>query len=206
MTASPGGSGSAAVRKLSAAVGRGLRHPAVRGARTRLARNPVIRRLAGRPALGRSFSAAARREGLHVAAGLHLPPDSVDGLAVVLVILLGLDGQRLDDCVERVAEQQVMLQSFAPLFLVDSDHFEPLRRHGYLFEYVPPRADWEALGDGSAWSIFLARRLRALVDTYAPATIVSVHGDRADRPQDAGHLSALLAAVTSDPHETDRRP
>ncbi len=189
--------GNALVRGLKVPIDGRVREDVAGMFRGRLKRNPLVRKLAGRtPAVASLGRAAGGKKGLPVPPGNQLDLEEADSLLVAMIVLLGATGEELEQCVDDAAAAQLIAPVFKPLFVIDCDDFTTLRRHGFMFEYVPPRQEWAVLDDGGGgWSAFLARRLRRIVESYRPATIVTVQERSRHGPQETGSLAALLQAV-----------
>jgi hypothetical protein len=106
---------------------------------------------------------------------------------VVMLVAVGVDADGLVAVLEDVAA--VTDGHRRTLYVTDCDAFHELRERGLLFEYIPPRQDWERHIGGS-YDAFLARRLRTITGTYRPARVV-VHP--AGAPLADGLLAGLLA-------------
>lgn len=145
-----------------------------------LKRNPTIRRVFGKHPLAPGSDEVLRFPrvpDVEVPAGNVNPPaPSARAGPVVLFVALGLDGCALSRFVERVVLAQTSM-SFAPLFVVDCSDFEELRRHSYLFEYVPIRNEWIERSGRHDWDAYLSERLRTLVVDYDPDTVLTVGSD-----------------------------
>jgi hypothetical protein len=103
-----------------------------------------------------------------------------DGHATTMFLLWGLSEDEIDSLVDEVARLQLMQWDFKPLFVTDSDHWEPFQDHGYWFEFVPPAEDWMSHNSGGDWSQFVSERIDSIIETYAPDRIV-VYEDAAKR-------------------------
>lgn len=140
---------------------------------SRLARMRLVRRLAGRDPLPPTEQWS--RGHLVVPGGHHLPAEHRDLVPVTMIVRLDATEASLEALVDGVAREQLVTAGFRPLFVTDCDAFMVFRRHGYLFEFVPPKSDWEAIaGLAANWETFVEQRLRSLVETYRPATILVV--------------------------------
>lgn len=146
-----------------------------RGAR---AAKRVRNRLAhhARRALGRKHPEyRSKTPRLPVRPGNYLPKDVAEEAPVTLVVTFGLAGDALDKVVADIAWQQTYHLAFIPLFLVDTTETLPLRRRGYLYEYVMPMADWAAFDDPERWPDYVQSRIDAVIDTWRPNRIVTVN-------------------------------
>lgn len=177
----------------------------VRGLRTRLVRavrtDPRLRRVTYA-----AVDAVVRRgpvSGLRGApAGAATDPES---WPVVLVVVLEVTPERLERLARRAAELQAMGDAFRPLFLIDAPAFAPVRRHGFVAEYVPPRAGWEPGLGGGHWADVLAARLRECRDAYAPAaTVVLPWGTDGAGADELDVLAAVAAAAAVGPATVGR--
>lgn len=115
-------------------------------------------------------------------------PQSAPTVAVVAV---EVDDAQLDELLASLRELQVRLR-FAPLLVTDTGAFPRLRDAGVLFEYVPPRDDWELGEPGASYDAFVRARIADLVQVYRPDIVVPLDL----RPRTAAtSLAALRAAV-----------
>jgi hypothetical protein len=89
-----------------------------------------------------------------------------------MFVLVGLPSGTVARAVTEVAALQVMLSSFRPVFVTDCDQFQIFRRHGYLFEYIPPREDWTARFGDSDWTAYLRERMNLLLERYEPDRVI----------------------------------
>ncbi|MFO8075373.1 MAG: hypothetical protein R6T85_04565 [Egibacteraceae bacterium] len=97
-----------------------------------------------------------------------------------LVVALGTDEATLAEIAAAAAARRPQA-----VVVTDSDAFGVLRRHGLLFESVPPRATWEAVMDGR-YEAFLALRLAELAEVYQPERTVRLRpGQTLDPPSAA---------------------
>jgi hypothetical protein len=182
MVADHGARGSArdtgAVRRAYRAVA-GLLPPVPR---FRVQRTLTLARRAARSAAGRVAGSSG--------ALIDLP--GTDGRwrrsGVAVLLALGVDEDGLAGVLDGVAA--VEGAAGRTLYVTDCDAFHQLRDRGLLFEYIPPRADWEAHIDADGYDAFLARRLQTITRTYRPARVV-VHP--AGAPLAEGLLAGLLA-------------
>lgn len=107
-----------------------------------------------------------------VPGGRALDPEVAAGLPIVLVVLVGLDGDAVDRFVDEVAAAQMAQPTFRPLFVIDTDRFGLLREHGYLFEYLPPEGDLVHSTVGTEYGAFVAARVTRIVEAYRVATVI----------------------------------
>jgi hypothetical protein len=107
-----------------------------------------LRRWERRPDRRRRRARITAATPLKVPAGTVLPETERSSLAGLLVVLpADLDGPPLRDLVDTVAGLQLTHRTFAPLFVTGSTDSAVFRRHGYLFEFLPPQSTWERLAD-----------------------------------------------------------
>jgi hypothetical protein len=114
-------------------------------------------------------------------------------MAVVMFVVVGLPAEAVERVVGEVASLQVMLSSFRPLFVTDCDQFQVFRRHGYLFEYIPPQEDWSARFGDSDWSSFLRERMDLLLERYEPDRVIGFDDVERFTLMRTGILDALVA-------------
>ncbi len=113
--------------------------------------------------------------------------------AVVMFVVVGLPAEAVERAVAEVASLQVMLSSFRPVFVTDCDQFQVFRRHGYLFEYIPPQQDWSARFGDSDWSSFLRERMDLLLERYEPDRVIGFDDVQRFTLMRSGILDALVA-------------
>ena len=113
--------------------------------------------------------------------------------AVVMFVVVGLPAEAVERAVTEVASLQVMLSSFRPVFVTDCDQFQVFRRHGYLFEYIPPQQDWSARFGDSDWSSFLRERMDLLLERYEPDRVIGFDDVERFTLIRSGILDALVA-------------
>lgn len=93
----------------------------------------------------------------------------------VLVIGYGLDEPALEDVVEQVeALRREVDGGLRVLIVTDCDAFHIFRSRSLLFEYLPPRTEWEKHGFDQSYDDFRAARFQELFRIYAPERIVHV--------------------------------
>lgn len=142
--------------------------------------HPTVRRIFGKQPLAPRARERSRTGRPAVPSGNVNPPaPGADQPPIVMLVALGLDGPAVSDLVDRVALAQTTT-GFAPLFVVDHADFELLRRHGYLFEYIPAEGEWSERSGLEDWDEFAADRLRTVVREYGPDTMLSVPTDPDD--------------------------
>jgi hypothetical protein len=89
-----------------------------------------------------------------------------------MFMVWGLDRDALTTLVAEVARLQLMLRDFKPLFITDSDFWDPFSEHGYWFEYIPPYEEWIRHNDAVAWPDYVSERIRSIIATYRPGRVV----------------------------------
>jgi hypothetical protein len=116
------------------------------------------------------------------------PRGGSDGLTV---LVLALGQQRAD--LRAVADALLGLAArsggLRPVLVTDCDAFGVLRERGLLFEYLPPRGDWDR-HIGGDYERFLAERTAELVEVYRPRRMLVV-----GEPAQLERLPAGLVAV-----------
>jgi hypothetical protein len=170
----PGGRGGSAgwVTRMRAVLGRHANaHPWLYG--------PALRILG---ALARAGTPAK------VPAGAVVSDEVAADLPVTLVVLLGADEEIAIQVGRTVAELQVRVGGFKPVFLVDQPVWAALRRFGYVVDHLVPQAEWERWPASGAWSDYLMHRLRDCRRDYGARTTVVL-------PADAAASRDLVAAA-----------
>lgn len=75
--------------------------------------------------------------------------------------LLGLTAAQTAAFVDLVAERQRKQHNFVPVFLTDCQEFHVFRKHGFVFEYLPPSEDQASTPGGYDWAARIAERKSA---------------------------------------------
>ena len=120
-------------------------------------------------------------------------------LKTVGFAVFGLRGEALELKVRMVAAVQRRERNFAPLFLVDTLHCDPVRAHGYAYEYfpqTPPRGR-----SHSEWRSLLSQRMALVRSKWNLVEIVELGPERiagppqleARRPSDS--VAATMAGA-----------
>jgi hypothetical protein len=117
--------------------------------------------------------------------GLELP-------RIAVVLPTTADTPTLTAVVDHLAQLQAASRSFVPLIITSDIDFRPLRRYGYLFEYLPPRDRWGRLVTPDTWLEARRRRLRAILSRFAISSVITL-----PEPDDDGidGLRALLSST-----------
>jgi len=87
--------------------------------------------------------------------------------------LLGLNGTQTAAFVDLVAERQRKQHNFAPVFLTDCQEFHILRKHGFVFEYIPPSADQASAPGSYDWAARTSERIAAFKAKWAVPELFS---------------------------------
>lgn len=97
-------------------------------------------------------------------------PDRSGPLRAVM-LLGGLTEPQLDSALRELALNGAADDE--PLVITDCDALRTLDGFGYLYEYIPPREDWEGrLGrDGNEYDDFVGRRLVSIAGMYGVAGV-----------------------------------
>lgn len=169
--------------------------------RGRLRANNFLRRITRRrplpPAEARSAVVSAPGA-LPVLSGRPLIDSGVESLPVALVLCVGSGGDEIARLVDGIAELQADRQSFRPVFVVDNDDFVAFRRNDYLFEYLVPRDEWEALTGANDWPLYVERRLRQVTAAFRPTVVVDLSPvDDVKKVEGRAALLGALAGVAS---------
>ena len=114
---------------------------------------------------------------------------------IAVVLPTAADTRTLTAVVDHLAQLQAASRSFTPLLITSNIDFGPLRRYGYLFEYLPPRDRWGRLANRDTWLEARQRRLRTILTRFAITSVVTL-----PEPDEDGidGLRALLSAVLPD--------
>jgi len=92
-------------------------------------------------------------------------------LKVIGVSVCGFGRADLEKVVDMVSRQQEKNRDFAPVFLTDSTEFDVFRRHGFVFEYMPPPAQQP---EGTeAWDSYAEGRLQLIKRKWNLAQIIT---------------------------------
>ena len=91
-----------------------------------------------------------------------------------VMLLGGLTEPQLDSALRELALNGAAEDE--PLVITDCDALRTLDRAGYLYEYIPPREDWEnhLRRDGDDYDRFVRRRLASIAGMYGLATVPSI--------------------------------
>ena len=89
----------------------------------------------------------------------------------VLISLLGLKGCDREAAINLIA--RALPREETPVFVTDDPDFAPLAAAGHLYEYFPPLLSQANFADGPSWEHYLARRLRLLLEKWAPVRVVA---------------------------------
>jgi hypothetical protein len=148
--------------------------------------------------LGRAFASLLRRrrssapEELAIPAGDRLLGPLNDNPSTAMFIAWGLDGGQLATLTAEVAELQLMLRDFKPVFLTDSDFWEPFHEYGYWFEYIPPFEEWTRHNDRTAWPDYVSERIGSIIATYRPRHVVVYESGPLGETLRQGVLNSVL--------------
>ncbi|OEO29095.1 hypothetical protein VW23_002570 [Devosia insulae DS-56] len=89
-------------------------------------------------------------------------------------ILGGETEAEIEEAVETVTVVSRSRRDFTPVFITGSTHFSPFLRHGYSFEYLPPRRHFG--GDDASYALWRQRRLDFIAAKWGLASM-TVLGD-----------------------------
>jgi UDP:flavonoid glycosyltransferase YjiC (YdhE family) len=132
-------------------------------------------------------------------ASVPVPPGNVlaDGAKlelprIAVVLPTAADTETLTAVVDHLAQLQAASRSFAPLIITSDIDFRPLRRYGYLFEYLPPRDRWGRVANKDTWREARQRRLHHILSRFAITSVITL-----PEPDEDGvdGLRALLSSV-----------
>jgi hypothetical protein len=122
-------------------------------------------------------------------AGRFVPAKVADELPVSLVVMPGGDAESVSLMIRTIAEQQMLVGGFKPVFLIDHAAFVPFRSAGYVVEHLVPRAEWARRPWSTPWGDYVAVRVAQCRSTYQPdVTVILPPGAVVDREL----LGALL--------------
>ena len=108
----------------------------------------------------------------------------------VMVALFGLSPAEIDGVVAKLAAVETDSGELVRVFLTDNNDFDPFRRRGLPFEYLPPSPPEKARRGQRDWSMYQLRRFALLCDKWQPVEVVGF-GPAA---------AARLAAWQASPH------
>jgi hypothetical protein len=140
----------------------------------------------------RSGEGAPDREPLAIPAGNRLLGPLNEKHSTVMFIAWGLERDELVTLTAEVARLQLMLRDFKPLFVTDSDFWDPFSEHGYWFEYVPPFEEWTRHNDATAWPDYVSERMGSIISTYRPGRVVVYEGGPVGDALRRGVLNSIL--------------
>lgn len=111
---------------------------------------------------------------------------------IAIVLPVTADSTTITALVDHVAQLQAASRSFAPLFVTSDVDFRPLRRYGYLFEYIPGPDRWDRVANDDPWAAARQQRLTSILRWFAITSVVTL-----PEPGDDGiaGLRSLLSAV-----------
>ena len=91
-----------------------------------------------------------------------------------MLLFGGLTEPQLTDALRALALDEAA--DGEPLVITDCDALRTLDSAGYLYEYIPPREDWERhlRRDGDDYDRFVRRRLASIVGMYGLAGVPSI--------------------------------
>ncbi len=81
--------------------------------------------------------------------------------------LLGLNATQTAAFVDLVAERQRKQHNFAPVFLTDCQELHVFRKHGFVFEYIPPSGDQASAPGSYDWAARTSERKAAFKAKWA---------------------------------------
>lgn len=91
---------------------------------------------------------------------------------VVMVVVFDLGPAELGTIVE-VVDEQSAAAGVVPIFLTDSDDFQPFRSRRVPFEYLPPPSHGARFAPDLDWELYRQRRLALLRRKWQPGRIVA---------------------------------
>ena len=108
---------------------------------------------------------------------------------ILMAVVVGLDGDALERTLAAVSASSGHAEGLiATLCLTDCPRFEPFRRRGLLFEYVPGPRDQARFAPDLDWDLYILRRLARLRRKWNPIRIVAF-GQAAQAQVDAWRTS-----------------
>jgi hypothetical protein len=140
----------------------------------------------------RGREAALEREPLEIPPGNHLLGPLNNKHSTVMFIAWGLDQDKLATLIREVAQLQLMLRDFKPLFITDSDFWDPFFEYGYWFEYIPPFEEWTRSNDPIAWPDYVGERTASIMATYRPRRVVVYEGGPVGEVLRRGVLNSVI--------------
>jgi hypothetical protein len=94
-----------------------------------------------------------------------------------LLVGYGLDEAALREIVDHLADmRRTLTDGMRVLLVTDCDAFHVFRAHSLLFEYIPPRSEWERHDFAQSYDSFRAARFDELFRIYAPDRVVHIQG------------------------------
>ena len=128
---------------------------------------------------------------LRDAADLKLTP-------IAVVLPRTADTDTITALVDHLAQLQAASRAFAPLIITMDIDFRPVRRYGYLFEYVPGPQRWARAATDGSWTEARQRRITSIVQAFGISRLITL-----PEPDDEGAdevramLTAGIAAATA---------
>ncbi|MCZ6862321.1 MAG: hypothetical protein O7I42_18960 [Alphaproteobacteria bacterium] len=111
---------------------------------------------------------------------------SARSLPVVAFVCLGAQAPALERAIDLVTCEQIGIERLAPLFIIDSKDFAPLRWHRIVFEYVPPEEERRRIAPDLDWTSELLRRAGHWHRKWRPQTAICI------APPPPGFVDRLL--------------
>ena len=154
--------------------------PAQQALRDAVARSRGGRAVSAPSALARSV----RQQGGAPASADALVPIPIHGPEGVgaeltspslLLVAYGLDEAMLEVTVDELIDMRRRIDGgIRVLVVTDCDAFHVFRKNSMIFEYIPPRTEWERRGFSQPYDAFRAARFQELFDVYAPDRVVHI--------------------------------
>lgn len=146
----------------------------------RYARRTVVPRIrdsaTARAVVHRLFAVDAKQHTpLDVTPGRLLAGVGTERLPVVVVLLLGLPGERVREVVDELAELQVLTAGFRPVVVMDVPELAAARAYGYPAELLLTEDGWAH--PTQRWDDYLRSTLATIFAAYRSTASVTVGPD-----------------------------
>lgn len=98
--------------------------------------------------------------------------ESKQGLTTILVTTLGLHADLLDEIIV-TTKAKLPARNDRLVYLTDNSDFAIFRRHGVIFEYIPPLVEQRLHAADMPWQAYLQERWGLLLAKWRPRRILA---------------------------------